>query len=91
MGKGKRGNAKPKIIQWVMQRAMETLFGFANNLAIVSTQREPDQSKERHFGAHRMNRMMSVSIAFYQIRMMFERQREKRRTCLPPEKNFYSG
>ena len=55
MGKGKRGNAKPKIIQWVMQRAMETLFGFSDNLAIVSTQREPDQDKEWHFGRSQNN------------------------------------
>ena len=48
-GGRKRDNSKAKFTQWVMQRAMGTLFGFADNLAIVSTQREKYQSEEWHF------------------------------------------
>ena len=49
MVEAKRDNSKTKFIQWAMQRAMETLSGFADNLAIASTQRGPGQSKEWHF------------------------------------------
>ena len=40
---GKRDNSKTRFIQWVMRSAAETLFVFADNSAIVSTKREPDQ------------------------------------------------
>ena len=50
---GKRDNTKTQFAQWVMQRAMETLFGFADNLEISDAQRGPDKSRERHFEKRR--------------------------------------
>ena len=46
---GVRCNLKTMFIQWATQGEMETLFGFADNLAIVSTKRETDHPNARHF------------------------------------------
>ena len=40
---GERDNMKTKSTQWAMRRAMGTLFGLADNFAIVGPGMEPDR------------------------------------------------
>ena len=49
MEEGKRDNAKSRFAQCVMQRVMETLVGFADDLVIVGDPMTPYQSKGWNF------------------------------------------